>query len=233
MLGRIAIRVIAMTPGLGLAVLGISGLQSGFEANRALASVERLEADPVASPESYEAVAHLLARRAQRDGEISATRGLLYVQQGDLSRRDGQEGAAKSFYTAALDPLGIAVRSIPLEPRAWTAMAWARAVSGDEAGAVSALQVAYLSRNLILPFIVVRTRTAMLCWDKLDQGVQALAIEDLQTIWARHEWRRSLAQLVFEPGADAALQAAFSGNPEAVQWINRVRVRKTASDARS
>lgn len=234
MLGRIIIRVIAMVPGLGLAALGVSGLQSGVEANRGLASVWRLEAEPVSSPESYEATAELLARRGQRDGEISATRGLLFVQEADLARRAGDAEAAKAFYAQAREPLETAVRSIPLEPRAWTALAWVRSALGDEAGAVSALEVAYLSRNLILPFIVVRTRTAMAYWDKIDDGARAMAIEDIRSIWARHEWRRALGELVFEPGADAALQEAFAGNPEAVRWINRARTKLPAStDGRS
>ncbi len=225
MLGRVIVRMIAMAPGVGLAVLGLSGLQSGYEANRGLASVLRLEADPEGSPESYEATAALLTRRGLRDGELSAMEGLLYVQLADRLRRAGDAAGAVKYDTMALAPLERAIRNIPLEPRAWTALAWVKTSLGDSAGAVAALQPAFLSRNLIVSFVLVRTKAALRNWAALDEGARSSVVADLQAIWAKHEWRKYLAEVAAEPGSDEALTLAFRGNPEAVRWINRSRAR--------
>lgn len=211
--------------GLACVTLGLLRLGPAIKADRAYGLLQR-QGDMSGVPQVAD-LARMLEARAQFDSEAALKRAVL------VSRSALAGDASVGDITTAEEASMLALKLSPLEPRAWALRALLMAIHGDKlAQSIAALGNAYLSSNTLPAYASLRAWTGIIVWRNLPEDLQGRVVRDIRQLWSRNDTRTAVMRFLRIPGADAVLQEAFTGNPDAIRELNRARAGMNAGRGR-
>lgn len=157
--GRSLVGAVAVLAGIGLLALGVPRLLSG------MVTLDVRSADEPAAIRALDQATALVA-----DGEMM-------VEQAVLEQRLGRPIPE----TIALLQSGLA--QSPANPKGWALLAGLLSTSGDQAAAVRALRLSYLSGPVVPDLMAGRLTLAMALLDSMDAETKGLTARQVRLAW--------------------------------------------------